>query len=305
MATVTGFTAERMLAIENSTVVDGEIVGDNLILLTRDGTEIDAGSVKGEKGDTGPIGVPVAPGIISMFGGDVAPSGYLLCDGTAVSRTVYPELFAAIGTSWGVGDGTTSFNVPLIQERFPVGKGSAAWANALAHKAGSKDLVVPTHAHDMGHSHTVASHNHDVSHGHTSSSDWQSSDHGHQGNTASNYVPGYARSPISTDRLAGIANTYFDRSLQVFNNANGSQDAGIQLRSLGELAFYGTDHAHGNSGWVTQNHNHVIYVGNANFATPYAGGQTLTHAGNTLPTGVAVADKNLPPYVVVNFVVKT
>jgi hypothetical protein len=53
MATVTGFTAERMLEIENSTVVDGNVVGNNLILLTRDGTQIDAGNVRGPQGVQG------------------------------------------------------------------------------------------------------------------------------------------------------------------------------------------------------------------------------------------------------------
>ena len=56
VTTVTGFTADRMLAIENSTVVDGNIVGDNLILLTRDGTLIDAGNVRGPQGIVGPMG---------------------------------------------------------------------------------------------------------------------------------------------------------------------------------------------------------------------------------------------------------
>lgn len=56
MATVTGFTSARMLQIENTTVVDGDVVGDNLILKTRAGTTIDAGNVRGPKGDTGPAG---------------------------------------------------------------------------------------------------------------------------------------------------------------------------------------------------------------------------------------------------------
>ena len=53
MVKVTGFTAERMLQIENSTVVDGEVQSDQLILLTRAGTPIDAGNVRGPKGDQG------------------------------------------------------------------------------------------------------------------------------------------------------------------------------------------------------------------------------------------------------------
>ena len=62
------------------------------------------------------VDVPVAdvtpPGVISAFGGSVAPSGWLLCNGQAVSRTTYSALFVAIGTSFGAGDGSTTFNLP-------------------------------------------------------------------------------------------------------------------------------------------------------------------------------------------------
>lgn len=51
-------------------------------------------------------------GAIIPFGGDTAPTGYLLCDGSAVSRTTYADLFAVIGTKFGPGDGSTTFNLP-------------------------------------------------------------------------------------------------------------------------------------------------------------------------------------------------
>lgn len=54
MATVTGLTAERMIEMENATVIDGNVVGDNLILITRDNTQINAGSVRGPMGPAGP-----------------------------------------------------------------------------------------------------------------------------------------------------------------------------------------------------------------------------------------------------------
>ena len=71
-----------------------------------------------------PQGVPA--GVISPFGGTVAPSGYLLCDGTAVSRITYASLFSAIGTTWGNGDGLTTFNVPDLQNMFLRGSGTSA-----------------------------------------------------------------------------------------------------------------------------------------------------------------------------------
>jgi microcystin-dependent protein len=69
----------------------------------------------------------IAPsGSITMFGGTAAPMGYLLCDGTAYSRTTYAALFTAIGTAYGVGDGSTTFNVPDFRGIFPRGVDNGA-----------------------------------------------------------------------------------------------------------------------------------------------------------------------------------
>ena len=60
-------------------------------------------------------------GAITMYGGASAPGGYLLCDGAAYSRSIYSALFTAIGTAYGVGDGSTTFNVPDMRGMFPRG----------------------------------------------------------------------------------------------------------------------------------------------------------------------------------------
>lgn len=60
-------------------------------------------------------------GAILPFGGGTAPSGFLLCNGVAVSRTTYSALFAVIGTSFGAGDGSTTFNVPDLRGKTPFG----------------------------------------------------------------------------------------------------------------------------------------------------------------------------------------
>ena len=60
-------------------------------------------------------------GAIKPWGKSTAPSGYLLCDGTAVSRTTYDELFTVIGTTYGAGDTSTTFNVPNLQGKTPQG----------------------------------------------------------------------------------------------------------------------------------------------------------------------------------------
>lgn len=62
-------------------------------------------------------------GTISPFGGSAIPSGYLLCNGQAVNKTTYAELFAVIGTAFGTGDGSTTFNVPDLREATTKGIG--------------------------------------------------------------------------------------------------------------------------------------------------------------------------------------
>ena len=62
-------------------------------------------------------------GMMFMYGAAAAPTGFLLCDGTAVSRTTYADLFAVTSTSYGVGDGSTTFNLPDLRSSFPVGQG--------------------------------------------------------------------------------------------------------------------------------------------------------------------------------------
>lgn len=64
------------------------------------------------------------PGMMVMYGGAAAPSGWLLCDGSAVSRTTYAALFAVLSTTYGVGDGSTTFNLPDTRGVFVRGAGS-------------------------------------------------------------------------------------------------------------------------------------------------------------------------------------
>lgn len=60
----------------------------------------------------------IPAGTVLPFAGENAPQGWLLCDGSPISRTLHPELFEAIGTAHGIGDGTTTFNLPDLRGRF-------------------------------------------------------------------------------------------------------------------------------------------------------------------------------------------
>lgn len=98
-------------------------------------------------GDTLPISSIVA------FDSDTIPNGWLLCDGRAVSRTKYAELFKAIGTKHGSGDGSTTFNLPNPKGRTLVGKDSTDTDfNTLGKTGGEKTHALtvdemPSHSH--------------------------------------------------------------------------------------------------------------------------------------------------------------
>lgn len=78
----------------------------------------------------------IAPaGSVMIWAGTTVPTGYLLCDGSAVSRTTYSDLFSAIGTTYGVGDGSSTFNLPNFQDR--VIQGSGARGNVGTYKTES------------------------------------------------------------------------------------------------------------------------------------------------------------------------
>jgi len=99
-------------------------------------------------------GVPA--GCISLFAGAVAPEGWLLCDGSAVSRSAYAALFAVIGTLYGDGDGVDTFNLPDLRGRAPIGAGQG---NGLSNRVLAAKLGAETHTLTVWE---IPSHNHSV-----------------------------------------------------------------------------------------------------------------------------------------------
>lgn len=97
--------------------------------------------------------IPV--GIVLAYGSSNAPNGWLNCQGQAVYRGDYPDLFAVIGTTYGVGDGSTTFNLPNLSGRVVVGQGSG---DGLTSRAMGSMSGVETHALNVNempsHTHT-------------------------------------------------------------------------------------------------------------------------------------------------------
>jgi microcystin-dependent protein len=96
------------------------------------------------------------PGAITLWATGTAPSGWLLCQGQEVSRTGFADLFTVISTTYGVGNGTTTFNIPNLQGRVPVGFDSTQTEfDALGETGGAKTHTL-TAQQIPAHTHTVA-----------------------------------------------------------------------------------------------------------------------------------------------------
>lgn len=90
-------------------------------------------------------------GAIVAYGGTLPPTGFLLCDGTAISRSTFSALFAVLGTTYGVGDGSTTFNLPNLKGRVPVGLDTSQTEfNTMGKTGGHKLMQAHTHAESVG-----------------------------------------------------------------------------------------------------------------------------------------------------------
>ena len=119
------------------------------------------------------MGISVASslpaGTVADFAGATPPNGWLLCAGQAISRALYSALFSAIGTTYGVGDGSTTFNLPDARGRALFGKddmngaaanrltsgGGGVAGNTLGAVGGAETVTLttnemPSHSHTVG-----------------------------------------------------------------------------------------------------------------------------------------------------------
>ena len=155
-------------------------------------------------------GAPNVPtGAILIWSTSTAPSGYLLCDGAAVEQSTYPDLFAVVGTTYGVGNGTTQFNVPDLRQKFIIGKAASGTGSTFAGTGGAID-----HTHTgPSHTHTGPSHTHGSSGLSVSGTTGAGSTHSH--------APG-----ITTRDVAAGAGETVIASISIGNESAHTHDAG-------------------------------------------------------------------------------
>lgn len=150
MAKVNFIRKHTKAEVNDEPIVDGNFIvtGEGNVFIDYGEERIEIISSSGSiTGDTLPIGS------ITAYGKETAPANWLICDGSAVSRTSYADLFAVIGTKYGEGDGSTTFNLPNLKGRVPVGlDGGDTDFNEIGKTGGEKthQLTInemPSHNH--------------------------------------------------------------------------------------------------------------------------------------------------------------
>ena len=179
-------------------------------------------------------GVPT--GGLIMWSTASAPSGFLLCDGSAVSRSTYAALFAIVSTTFGSGDGTTTFNVPNYTNRFPYG-------TTLGSTGGSANATLVSHTH------------------------------------------------TATSTASGGSHQHFT----VFNAEQGNEGTLSASNTIVRRGSFGSDY----------NYDFASNASAANIGLTSASNATPTVATTNSTEGSSATNANLPPYLGINFIIKT
>lgn len=236
--------------------------GDRVLLTPIGASYMIVGAISAGAASTVPIGS------VEMFAGEgsAIPAGWLVCNGSAISRDGYSELFAVIGTTWGVGDGSTTFNLPDMQGRVPVGAGEGAGLTSrlLASSGGTE-----AHTSVVWHGHFMPSHTHTAP------------DHMHQG-------PSHTHSISSTSTSYSNDTSHYHTTpiveRQQSTNTGGGPTGYTVTGASGYTGSANAPHYHwfsgstnaGGTGWTTQNGATATSSGGAGYTT-YEGDVAVDH----------------------------
>ena len=224
--------------------------------------------------------VPV--GVVNPFAGSTAPAGWLLCYGQAVLRSQYPSLFSIVSTTYGSGDGSTTFNVPDLRGRSVAGLDNMGGTDAgrldVANTAGtvtgsqyvtltSAQSGVPAHSHAntasfsgtaASHTHVADAHNHSV----------YDPSHAHQ------FTPRYG----------------------------GYQGVGLEMNVPSWSTPYGLGYGYVEGNYASTS-NYSAQPANQSTSITPAGSVTVSNVNNTAANAASAHD-NMPPTMVLNYIIK-
>lgn len=240
----------------------------------------------------------VPTGSILPYGGATAPSNFLLCDGSAVSRTTYLDLFTILSTSYGVGNGSTTFNLPNLQGRFPLGYSASAPTKVFTFASRSSDTITITGADNHA--------NNELQTGQAVLYDTTS---GVITGLTDNTTYYLIRVTATTFQLAtSIANANAGTAIALSSDGSGTQTFTITYtaRAMGQL---GGEEIHSLTDAQMPSHSHAIqFRDGASTGFGFTGdgsGAPLDYSNLSAAAGSDTPHNNMPLFQVVNYIIKT
>ena len=295
------------LPISGGTMTGPLLLATNPTVPEQSATKAYVDSVAGGGGGVIPTG------IIQMFGGTTPPTGFLLCDGSLISRATYATLFGVIGTAYGAGDGSTTFKLPDLRQRFPLGKAASGTGAVLGVTGGEidHDHSGPSHTHSgPSHSHAQVAHVHNLGNSPSSGGGYSTTSvggHDHTVPSQNTSSDSHAHSFSDSFGTGGPSDTYA-----------GGIGGGLGVPTTGHShsgsvsgSTSSDSHSHSRAAINTDavgNHSHDIVAHVHDLGNSPSGGATTTGTGGTGatgPAGTGVTGTKNPPFQTVNFVIKT
>jgi microcystin-dependent protein len=224
-------------------------------------------------------------GAVSPFAGATAPTGWLLCGGQPVSRATYSDLFAAIGTSYGVGDGSTTFNLPDLRGRVIAGRDmdmTGVGGNGVQNRLTS--TTITSGATGLG--------NNGGSQTHTLSSD----ESGIRSHTHSNSLTG-------TTTFAADGHTHGRGDYHAAVGATNGDAGRIAYQASGVYTNPSTYSVTGGNLVVNPNFNHNTPVYGTSGGPSGSASVGLSNGGTTASTATN-SHNNVQPTIILNYIIK-
>lgn len=229
-------------------------------------------------------------GMITLYGGSTPPTGFLSCDGSAVSRTTYADLFAVISTNFGVGDGSTTFNLPDLRSSVPIGSGQKTKTFTFEDSdvtVGTDTIVVDSNQY-LYTGQAVAL---------TTSGTLPS------GLSATTYY--VIRVSATAIKLAtSVANANEGTAVDITAASGGGTHTltlTLTNRTIGDA---GGEETHALTNAEMPSHTHTV-DGAANTGGAAGGGSLALSNNTTSAAGSDSPHNNMPPFVTVNYIIKT
>ena len=282
-----------------------DLVAGQNVTLNKVGKTITINAIGGSSN-----GIPI--GTIMQYAGFIAPEGYLFCEGQALSKTDYAELYAIIGTYFGETE--TEFYLPDLRERVPVGKNSAKTDYALGETGGAATVTLtieqmPSHTHiQNSHNHTQSAHSHGLnSHTHSIPA------HSHGLN---NHTHSFSATTVNKE-LKGTFKAYN----LAYSTLSASGIVNISAGENSNYTGYSSNTRQNGAFNIDASHNHTVSGTTAKASGSTANSNVLTSGtatGNTTnstatnnattatnrETGGGNAHNNMQPYIVLNYIIK-